>query len=128
MHKGSCECGAVAFEVHGPLRAVTVCHCSQCRKTSGHLWAATSAADADLVITRGDGLKWFRSSDAAKRGFCTGCGSSLFYKRDGMDKTAIGAGTLDGETGLQVAKHIFLKNKGDYYDVICTAKQIQGWE
>ncbi|MDB3912880.1 GFA family protein, partial [Paracoccaceae bacterium] len=39
---GSCECGAVVFELSGKLRDVVACHCGQCRKTSGHYWAATS--------------------------------------------------------------------------------------
>nr|WP_272214715.1 hypothetical protein [Marinicella sp. W31]MDC2880044.1 hypothetical protein [Marinicella sp. W31] len=43
MIKGRCECGAVAFEVDEVRDTVTVCHCSQCRRTSGHLWASTHA-------------------------------------------------------------------------------------
>ena len=66
MHKGSCLCGAVAFSVSGPLRDVTSCHCSQCRKTSGHYWAATGAPIAAISFSRDDGLRWYRSSGAAR--------------------------------------------------------------
>lgn len=117
MIKGSCECGQVQFELHGPLRDVVACHCSQCRKTSGHFWAATSLPAEALTLTREDGLKWFRSSDFARRGFCTGCGSSLFYEMDGEGRISVGAGALDRPTGLATAKHIFVKDKGDYYDI-----------
>ena len=47
--------------------------------------SATACADKDLMFTRQDGLKWFRSSAEAQRGFCKECGSVLFWKQDGSD-------------------------------------------
>ena len=70
-----------------------------------------------IIITKSDTLTWYRSSDFAQRGFCNACGSSVFYKRDGVDFTSIGAGCVDGPSGLKTAKHIFMDDKGDYYDV-----------
>lgn len=128
MHKGSCECGAVAFEIDGPLRNVVFCHCSQCRKTSGHHWAATSVPNEALRFVREDGLKWFRSSDGAQRGFCDGCGSSLFFRPDGQGRTAIGAGTLDNPTGLTAERHIFVASKGDYYSIADGLPQIEKYK
>ncbi len=127
MHKGSCECGAVAFELSGELRPPIACHCTQCRKTSGHYWSATQVATEDLKITKDDGLKWFRSSDWAQRGFCCECGSSLFWKMDGEGRTSVGAGTLDGDTGLQTEKHICMADKGDYYEVGDGLPQLDKW-
>ena len=117
MHKGSCECGAVTYEVTGEMRPVVACHCTQCRKTSGHFWVSTAVPTGALEITKSDGLKWYRSSDIARRAFCTGCGASLFYEMDGEGRIAIGAGTLDRPTHLHTEKHIFVKDKGDYYDI-----------
>jgi len=114
-HKGSCLCGAVSFRIEGPLRAVTSCHCTQCRKTSGHYWAATGAPLTAITFTRDAGLKWYRSSESAERGFCATCGSSLFWKPTGQDRMAIAAGALDSPTGLTTANHIFVADKGDYY-------------
>ncbi len=116
-HKGSCLCGEVAYEVTGPLREVIGCHCTQCRKTTGHMMAATAAKLADFRITRDDGLKWYRSSETAKRGFCSTCGASLFWQADGEDYVAISAGTLDTPTGLRIAGHIYCADKGDYYEI-----------
>ena len=124
MNKGSCQCGAVAYEIAAELRPVVACHCTQCRKTSGHFWAATQVATKDLKITNDAGLKWFRASETARRGFCKDCGSSLFWEMDSEPFTSIGAGTLDGVTGLETAKHIFVKDKGDYYDICSHAPQI----
>jgi hypothetical protein len=32
MTTGGCLCGAVRFEVLGPLRDVVLCHCGECRR------------------------------------------------------------------------------------------------
>ena len=122
--QGSCECGAVAFDLHGPLRGVVVYHCLQCRKNSSHYWAATSVPTPQLHLRKSESLIRYRSSDVARCGFCSGCGSRFFYELDGEGRTSVGAGTLDGETGLSTTKHIFIKDKCDYYDIACQAAQI----
>lgn len=117
MKTGSCLCGAVAYEVTGPLRPVVACHCTQCRKQTGSYMHATAANDADFRITSDRGLKWYRASKDAKRGFCAECGSVLFWKGEGRDYVAIAAGSIDGATGLQLEGHIFCDNAGDYYEI-----------
>ena len=114
---GGCECGAVGYRVLGKLRDVSICHCAQCRRIHGHVAAYTCAADADLELTEDRGLKWFRSSDEARRGFCAECGASLFWKSDAETATGIAAGTLDAPTGLKIFRNIFTAHKGDYYDI-----------
>jgi len=127
MITGSCDCGAVVFKLSGTLRDVVACHCGQCRKTSGHYWAATSVPTPQLNLRQSKGLSWYRSSDVARRGFCKECGSSLFYQLVDEGRTSVGAGTLDGATGVRTTKHIFVKDKGDYYDIACQASQIAGY-
>lgn len=116
--EGGCLCGAVTYRVDGPLRQVIGCHCTQCRKTSGHYVAATAAEDASLAVADPEGaLTWYRSSESARRGFCGRCGSSLFWKHEKRSYTAIAAGTLEGETGLRTEAHIHTADKGDYYEL-----------
>lgn len=115
VHTGSCLCGGTTFEAVAPLRDVTACHCTQCRKTSGHYWSATSVPLDRFRLTRAETLRWYRSSPAAARGFCGTCGASLFWKPEGEDRIAIAAGALDGPTGLVTAEHIFTDSAGDYY-------------
>lgn len=115
MVTGSCICGQVKYSVSGPLRPVVACHCKQCRKTSGHHVAATSAARTGIAIT--GQVTWYASSKAAQRGFCGTCGSNLFW--DGAGKNmSIFAGTLDGATGLKLIGHIYCADKGDYYEIL----------
>lgn len=114
MTTGSCLCGDVRYAVSGPLRPVIACHCTQCRKTSGHHVAATSAARDGVKIT-GE-VTWFRSSPQARRGFCGTCGSNLFWDGPGTH-LSIFAGTIDGGSGVTLAGHIYCADKGDYYQI-----------
>jgi hypothetical protein len=114
-HTGGCLCGGVRYRVRGALRGVIACHCSQCRRTSGHYAAMTSAPSADIELTASDRLTWYQSSDTAKRGFCSGCGANLFWQQAGRDDISITAGTLDTPTNLAIEEHIFVADKSDYY-------------
>lgn len=125
MITGRCECGKVAFETAEVRPTVTVCHCKQCQRTSGHLWASTHAPSEEAVtFTADEGLTWYASSSFAKRGFCKFCGSSLFYKMHAETPLSIAAGCLDQTEGLRVNKHIFVADKGAHYTIADGAEQI----
>ena len=115
--KGSCLCGAITWQTKATPRHSVACHCSQCRKTSGHYWSATQVPTEELTITENGALRWYQSSPSARRGFCATCGSSLFWQLDGEGMTSIGSGTIDGPSGVTTAKHIYCKDKGDYYEI-----------
>jgi hypothetical protein len=119
FHRGRCLCGGVRYEVTGPLRNVIACHCSQCRRTSGHFVAASQAPTAAIKLVNAETLTWYESSPEAKRGFCNRCGGNLFWRETGPDKknTSIMAGTLDTPTGLRITEHIFVEDKSDYYSI-----------
>lgn len=118
MIRGSCLCGGVRYELSGDLRNSVACHCVQCRKTSGHYVSATQVGPEQMHITHGETLTWFQSSPQAQRGFCNRCGSSLFWRHE-IDNGAVSvmSGTLDGATGITTEKHIFVADKGDYYNI-----------
>ncbi|WP_410001043.1 GFA family protein [Vannielia litorea] len=113
--KGSCLCGAIRFEARGEPQGVSVCHCGQCRRMSGHLWSSAYVPDDALTISGEP--QWYESSETAKRGFCTICGSFLFWKHNDEDTISFSLGSIDGPTGLRLQKHIFTADKGDYYDI-----------
>lgn len=114
---GGCLCGAVRYELHGPLRKVVYCHCEQCRKTSGHFVAATAVDHEYLRLTEDAGLTWYQSSGIARRGFCKTCGSSLFWSPSHGKYVGIMAGALDAPTGLTSREHIHVEDASDYYEL-----------
>ncbi len=127
-HSGSCLCGKVRFTARGPLRGVIFCHCGQCRKQSGHHYAATDVADEDLTISGGEGITWYAASDQARRGFCNTCGSALFWKANGSSRTSVLAGAFDEPSGLAGDRHIFVADKGGYYDIADGLPQDEGFD
>lgn len=107
----------MSFEVAGALHPPDACHCSQCRKQSGHFWASTDVPRAALTIRGADRLTWFRSSERVRRGFCSTCGSSLFWDPIFRDTIAVAMGAFDAPTGTRLGMHIHVADKGDYYDI-----------
>lgn len=114
---GGCLCGGVRYRVDGRLSDVGACHCSQCRRTTGHYFAATTCKRDSLSFDSDETLAWYESSAGINRGFCARCGSSLFWKDSRRDEIDILAGTLDMPTGLKLVDHIFVADKGDYYEI-----------
>ncbi|MEM7121730.1 MAG: GFA family protein [Pseudomonadota bacterium] len=120
MLKGTCLCGAVRLEVAGELEhPAEACHCSQCRKQSGHFLAAVNVRRTALTVHGEDKVTWYQSSDQVKRGFCSVCGSSLFWYplMEDYAFTSVAMGLFDSSTGGRLAKHTFVDDKGDYYDL-----------
>lgn len=117
MLNGSCQCGIVRFQLSEPAEAPTACHCVQCRKQSGHYFASANVSKAAVTIFGAEHLSWYQHSAKVRRGFCSRCGSWLFWEPLARDWTSIALGALDGATGLQLERHIFVGEKGDYYDI-----------
>ncbi|MDY0882930.1 GFA family protein [Dongia soli] len=130
VHEGGCLCGAIRFKVDGDMRNVVVCHCGQCRHWHGHSADYSAARTAEMAL-RGEGaLSWYASSPGAQRGFCRHCGTSLFWRgaKNGTaaSKISISAGALDGPTGLQTVRHIFVADLPDYYAISGDAERDAG--
>jgi hypothetical protein len=117
MHTGSCLCGAVQFAVEGELKPPDGCHCTICRKSSGHFYASTDIPRARVTIEGGDNITWYRSSEKVQRGFCKTCGSPMFFDPIYRDWIGLSMGAFDKPTNTHLEMHIFVADKGDYYEI-----------
>ncbi len=115
---GRCMCGGVRFTAGGELRDVIDCHCERCRRFSGHYVAATAALLDELSIDDAESLlRWFSPAPGASYGFCSRCGSSLFFQSTSdPERRSICAGTLAAPTGLRTTSAWWISQAGDYYD------------
>ena len=117
QYDGACLCGKIAFQFTNP-RPLVACHCRQCRQSTGHFVVATNSKLEDFqLFDSHKSLKWYQSSDFAKRGFCSECGTQLFYQPNDADHISIFAGALKDTGDLTIQKHIFCGEKGDYYQL-----------
>lgn len=113
MLTGSCLCGDISYRISATPTGAAACHCSQCRKQSGHYWAAAIVPLTEIDITGTP--SWYQASETARRGFCPRCGSSLFWQLIGNENIDVSLGSMDAPTGLHLERHIYVKDKGDYY-------------
>lgn len=112
---GKCLCESITYRIDGPARPVVNCHCSRCRRHTGHFMAATAAAVDDVDVS-GDTLTWYEPAEGVEYGFCSSCGSTLFWRtRRRPDLVSIAAGTLTPPTGLTTVAAIYADFASDYH-------------
>ena len=124
MKSGSCLCGNITFDLEGNIPNPDACHCHECRKFSGHFFVSTDVLKTKLNIKGSESLTWYRI-DNVRRGFCSNCGSSLFWEADDCDWIAVALGAFDFSTECEIEKHIFVSEKGDYYEINDDKPQFQ---
>jgi len=117
MHTGSCLCGAVSFTVDAALKPADACHCSICRKSSGNYAVGTDAPRSVVTVRGGEHVTWYRSSEKVRRGFCSTCGSPLFFDPIGRDWIGLQMGAFDKPTATHIHVHVFTADKGDFYEL-----------
>lgn len=117
--KGSCLCGAVAYEVEPPFRLFQYCHCSRCRKFSG-------AAHSTYIYVAPEQFKWTKGEANVGRFekpeakyfatcFCKTCGSSLPWMVQGGKNLVIPAGTLDEDPEILPQQSIYWESRAHWY-------------
>lgn len=124
---GGCLCGGVQYKLEGQFSSPVACHCSQCARTSGNFAAMAACRTRELSVTVSETLSWFKSSESVKRGFCSRCGGNVFWIASPGEETYVTAGTIDKPTGLQLAEHIFIHSKSDFYVIADGLPQKEEW-
>jgi hypothetical protein len=116
---GACLCGAVRFEVTGPLDRVAHCHCTICQRAHGAAFVTWAALPNERVrVTAGDThLVHFRSSEIGTRSFCPTCGSSMFCTLDTHPGTIdVALGCLAPDHGAVPRAHLFWDDRAHWVE------------
>ena len=122
-HTGQCLCGAVKYRALG-LRDLWFCHCTQCRKVTGHYLAARRTTRERFDIA-GE-ISWTSHSGTSQLGRCSRCASPLFWQQPGSSTLSVLAGSLDTSHGIDPVGHAFVGEKGDYYAIADGLPQFTG--
>jgi hypothetical protein len=112
---GSCFCGSVRFSIPAASVGVIACHCHDCQKMHGNYNVMLGSPRGELVFEADSTLTWFDSSEKAKRGFCSTCGSRLFKDNLGAPLMMVSAGAINEATGKSIIKNLWETSKGDWY-------------
>ncbi len=123
MRSGACLCGAVKVEAE-PLGSLQACHCEMCRRwTSGPLMAVPcKEAHFEGPVRR------YSSSEFAERGFCSACGTHLFFYAKWLDIYGVSVGLFDDQSGLPLKAQLFVDQKSENYDFANETKMMTGSE
>jgi hypothetical protein len=105
---GTCNCGAVSFEVSEPLLGAAYCHCTRCQHRTGAGASPNGlTAPGSFRIVRGeDRVRSWAPPDGAEKFFCGDCGSSLF-SRNAEGGVGVRLGVIDGDPGVRPGAHQF---------------------
>ena len=117
MYQGGCLCGAVRFEIHGPIRNIVYCHCSQCRKVQGSAFATNGIVDAgNFQITRGtEALSLYEEDKGQGKYFCRHCASPIISKNEAFPgQVRVRLGTIESDIEERPGAHIFVSSKANW--------------
>jgi len=112
--KGQCLCGAVSIQIK-QVDQVDACHCGMCRRWGGGPYMSIDGG-AEPQITGEAFITRYDSSDWAERGFCSKCGTHLFYFLKPKQQYFLTAGFFDDLTDLDFNKQIFIDQKPSFYE------------
>ena len=111
--KGGCLCGAVRFTATGVETDHEACHCGMCRRWAG---SPLLAANTESVRFEGEeSPEVYDSSEWASRGFCSTCGSSLFYYLKPTGRYILCIGAFDDQSAFKLVGEIYIDHKPPGY-------------
>jgi hypothetical protein len=111
---GGCLCGAVTFTASDVETDYHACHCGMCRRWSGGPFLGASAGrvrfEGEENVSVYDSSKW------AERGFCTRCGSGLFFRVKSPAQYVMCVGAFDDAAAFRLVGEIYVDRKAGGYD------------
>ena len=113
VHRGSCLCGGVRFEVEEPFLTVSACHCTSCKKLSGSTGTVSGRARSAAVrVTAGEELlARYQPDEGSAKTFCAHCGSNLFGGGwPGSEECSVRLSALDTPFDGRVERHIYVRS------------------
>lgn len=131
MYQGGCLCGAVRFEIDGPILNMIYCHCSRCRKAQGSAFAANGIVRAEefTILSGADALTAYQSSPGQNKYFCKVCGSPIMSKNeDRPGQVRVRLGTIESDIVERPMAHIFATSKANWEDICGELPQYESYE
>jgi hypothetical protein len=95
VHKGSCHCGRVEFEIDGELNSGLICDCSLCKRKNAIMYRMPKE---QFRLTKGENelttYQW--NTKIAKHYFCRHCGIYTHHQpRTRPDLMGVNLGCID---------------------------------
>ncbi|HEY6962676.1 MAG TPA: GFA family protein [Gaiellaceae bacterium] len=100
---GGCLCGAVRFEIVGPLGPASYCHCTRCQRRTGTAASANVRVGGDaLRVTQGEEhVREWTPADGWPKAFCGECGSAVWSRSPDGTVYGLRLGAFDEDPGVR---------------------------
>jgi len=125
--KGSCLCGAAKFSTDTLDPKSSACHCSTCRNWGGGPMLVVDCG-TDVAFESLDSVNVFDSSEWAERGFCTACGTHLFYRLKESKQHFVPVGLFEDESEFVFDHQVFIEEKPEHYSFANKTHEMTGAE
>lgn len=129
MTSGSCQCGAVQFEIEGAFQSFFLCHCSRCRKDTGSAHAANLFSTTATITWLGgeETIAHYQVPETRHaKSFCSTCGAAVpSIQMDGA-LLVVPAGSLDGEPGISPTANICVASRAGWEDAMHDIPKFEG--
>jgi len=83
----SCSCGQLRLTCEGEPVRISICHCLECQKRTGSVFAVQARFPRERVTAEGRATEWSRTGDSggtATFRFCPVCGATVYWEADGI--------------------------------------------
>lgn len=85
--RAACSCGQLTVVTEGEPTRISVCHCLECQRRTGSVFAAQARFPEANVTIEGTSTAFTRAGDSGDRAtfhFCPACGSTVYYRLEGV--------------------------------------------
>lgn len=125
--RGHCLCGAITVTAANAGNGVGACHCGMCRRWGGGPYMEINCG-SDVRIDGEENLSVFDSSKWAERGFCSNCGTHLFYRIKETGQHMMPVGLFDNDDDLVFRSQVFIDEKPSFYQFANETEDLTGAE
>ena len=129
VHAGQCLCGAITYEVDGPLEPAGACHCEDCRRVSGTAFGVSFRVSREHLRISGTPARFEKSADSGAiltRSFCRDCGSPLFTESaTHADAIYVKAGSLDDPAAITIDREIWTISRVNWSEIPASVKSYE---
>lgn len=125
---GKCMCGAVSFEIKDVQTDFGACHCTMCQRWAGSALLAFTVPADTITFAGNENVATHSSSEWAERGWCSKCGSGIWYKVKSDGTYHMPIGLLDDTSGMEMKTEIFVEERSNAFNFAGDHKEMTGAE
>ena len=114
---GSCQCGAIRYELEGQIYRLNICHCEDCQKQSGSAFGMSLVIPNETFRLTSGELKTFELTAESGRtktcAFCADCGIRIYNRTSAL--MSVKPGTLDDRSWLVPDGHYYTRSQQGWF-------------